>query len=131
MSSVVGFRSGTVVGPVGETFASRGNVKGRIWSLGSACVHVFCGNSVFNTPDLDLIFAEESGHARFELFPSSRSISLCDVVVLPDLGACSRSFHLQSVRERPACLRQKVWIALLSVPRVLADAELLWTKVQR
>jgi hypothetical protein len=85
----------------------------------------------FSKTDLDLIFAEESGYARFELFPSSQSISLCHVVAFLGPGSGSRNPHLQSARERHSGLRQKVRAALLGLPRVLAHAELLWTKVQR
>jgi hypothetical protein len=85
---------------------------------------------VFQETDIDLIFAEESGHARFDLFQSSQRISLCDLVVLPGVGSRIRDAHRQPASERLARFRQKVWASLLSVPRVLADAQLLWPKVQ-
>jgi hypothetical protein len=69
----------------------------------------------FQKTDLDLIFAEESGHARFERFASSQSISLCDLVVSPGLGFRVRNPHLQPVSQRLAGLRQKVWPALLGM----------------
>jgi hypothetical protein len=90
----------------------------------------FVGIRFSNKTDLDLIFAEESGHARFKLFPLSQSISLCDVLVFFGSGSRIRDAHVQPARECPAGLRQEVWAALLGVPRVLADAELFWTKVQ-
>src|SRR5580658_9024403 len=62
--------------------------------------------SVFEKPDL----AEESGHARFESFPSPQHLAVRDFL---------RGF------------RPQIWAALLGLSRVLAHAQLLWPEVQR
>jgi hypothetical protein len=90
-----------------------------------------CGNSFSTEQILSELVAEESGHVRFEFFLSSQSIPLCDFLLIPGIGARIRCTGVQPVRECIAGLCQKVWPALLGLPRVLADAELLWTKVQR
>jgi hypothetical protein len=70
----------------------------------------------FHQTDFALIFAEESSHARFELFPSSQSILLRHILVFPGSGACVHRPRLQPVRPRLASLCQKVWLAVLGLP---------------
>jgi hypothetical protein len=98
-----------------KTFYRPENAKGFAFGAFFLAASEFCGNSIFNKTAFDLIFAEESGHARSELFSSSQRISFCDVSVVFGLGTHIRSPCLQPASERPSSLRQKVRAALLGV----------------
>jgi hypothetical protein len=76
----------------------------------------FKGTCFFQPNRSYLIVAEESGYARFELFLSSQSISVCDFVVFSSPGARIRGTGVQPIRKCLAGLRQKVWPALLGLP---------------
>jgi hypothetical protein len=129
LSTVVGFIPGTVVGPLWVFLPLAKRPAVRICRL-FFDVQIF-GELVFQLNRFYLIVAEESGYERFALFLFSQSISLCNFVAFFRRCACMGGLNMQPVCERPAGFRQKVRPALLSLPRILAHAELLWTKVQR
>ena len=67
----------------------------------------------------------------FESSPSSQSIPPIHFAVFLGADCRVRDTGVQPTRKRAAGLCPKIRFALLGLPRVLADAELLWTEVQR
>src|ERR1700739_2532836 len=86
----------------------------------------FCRYLVFKTNRFDLIFAEESGHARFEAFASSP----CFLLWFTDFDGCVHGARLQPTGARVAGFREKIRLALFRLSRVVADAQLLRAEIQ-
>ena len=97
LSPVVGFTPGTVVGPLWFFLPHFQCEVIRIRKLFLGA-RFFLGKLVFQPNRSYLIVADESGYARFELFLSSQSISVCDFVVFSSPGVRIRGTGVQPIR---------------------------------